>query len=153
VRERTPTESLYRLTNVTDSGELETQSAGERHLSEAELKELGAEFVRPHMDQKNLVLITEFIQEVEARGARVFAVLPAVPRVVLSDNLPAIEAQYAELAEHITPLRIIGTPGSFVFETNRFLDALGHLTWRGKEERTRAILDMLLNRLANSAPS
>lgn len=140
-------ERLYTLEHVTKYGDLDTTSAGDAHLSTAQIVKEGNGFVRSHIDPKNLSLIINLFTETKQKGARAFIVLPAVPESVKENNMPAISAQYETLVSALGTENVIGTPGYFVLPDNQFLDSLGHLTATGKAERTKLILFPLAKQL------
>jgi hypothetical protein len=143
----TTSEKIYTLDNITRSGDLDTSSAADVHLSEKDLRDTSDGFVRPAIDPTNLSLITSLAVRAKNADAQLFVVLPAVPVLAEVSNLPAIKAQYTELIAALGQDHILGTPGYFVFPNTEFLDAIGHLTAAGKIRRTDLILQALKEHL------
>lgn len=145
-QEETTIERLYRRENVNAYGDLDTSVVSDVHLTLEDIMK-DTYFVRPHIDAKNLILLKDFAQNTTNRGAKLFIVLPAVPKALEKYNIDSVTSQYKELVDVVGKESIIGTPGYFVFPDDQFLDSLGHLTATGKSSRTDKILKLLVPKL------
>lgn len=142
--EKSLSEKLYSIRNITSTGDLDTTVANGYQLGLDKILQEGRGFVRESIESENLELIKNLLKNAASVGATVYVVLPAVPASVSEDNMPAVAAQYKQLASAIGQKSIIGQPGYFIFPDEQFLDSIGHLTFAGRMERTQRIADVLI---------
>lgn len=86
--------------------------------------------------------LNKFKEFVEKRNASVYFMYPPLPRYIYEKNESLIRDFQVKLRESLN-IRILGKPTDFIFKNDYFFDTIYHLDTKGRNIRTKKVLDNL----------